>query len=241
MATLIATGGIHALHVQWDDGATAATTAAAQGAEGGYLLQRRSAQSGWQDLAVLPPGTTEFTDTQFADNTAYSYRVQRLDPSSNDSDFTTTLESVLTPPAAPPTPQLTSVTTLAADRLQIAWAAPATAVADYRLERSADGGQSFTLVAQTTGQTTSFTDSGLAPGTTYSYRISAQNQGGISAQSNVLNGATRQRAPRAAACPCRTAAGRSCPGELGCWPGRCNGGYRSQPAWVCRLRPDRWS
>ncbi|WP_322486988.1 hypothetical protein [Chloroflexus sp.] len=54
-----------------------AGTASVASATTGYLLQRRTADRIWEDLAIVPPGTTEWDDTTAQPSVAYAYRLQR--------------------------------------------------------------------------------------------------------------------------------------------------------------------
>jgi hypothetical protein len=59
----------------------------------------------------------------------------------------------------------------------------------YRLERS-DGSSGWTTVATTGQDVTSSSDTGLTPGTTYSYRVFATNAAGDSPASDVVSATT---------------------------------------------------
>jgi hypothetical protein len=174
--------------------ATMPPAVTAQSTSPGVLLQRRTASSQWEDVAVLPPGTTAFTDTNVLENTIYAYRVQVLDSEGNDSGFTTTMTDMRSLPPLPTAPTLLSATAMAADALRIEWSSPASdLVSAYRVERSLSATGPFTEVLQTGGGVTTTIDTGLTPGTTYFYRVVAINGTGESAPSNVLSGTTRQR------------------------------------------------
>jgi hypothetical protein len=157
------------------------------------LLQRRASGEPWSDLAILPPGTTIYTDTSVLPDVEYAYRMKTLDAEGNDSDYTTTLVTVQSLPALPQAPVLASATATAADAVLLQWNAPAGAeVSEYRIERSADG-SSFTPVSQSVGDLLSLIDSGLTPATAYFYRVIALNAMGESQPSNVLNVTTFQQ------------------------------------------------
>jgi Peptidase family C25/Concanavalin A-like lectin/glucanases superfamily/PQQ-like domain len=165
----------------------------------GYLLQRSSDNTNWEDLAVVPPGssldsTLVFSDTNVTPGVSYLYRVQSLGAGGNNSDWTSSLNEVNTPPVLPQSPLLDSVTPNSADSLQLAWHSPAgDEVNSYLIERSLSAGGPFTPTAFTTGETRVFTDTGLAANTTYFYRLNAFNDTGQSVlPSNVLSAKTHQ-------------------------------------------------
>ena len=85
-------------------------------------------------------------------------------------------------------------------RIDLAWRAPGTdggaRLTGYRIEVSADGGDSWqTLVANTRSTSTSYTHSGLAPASTRHYRVSAINRIGVGGASGVANATTDATVP----------------------------------------------
>ncbi len=159
----------------------------------GILLQRSADGGPWEDVAVLPPGTTVYTDTAVLEDAGYAYRVQVLDSAGNDSDFTATPAGGRSLPPLPRPPTLHSVTAVAADTLALAWSSPAgDVVTGYRIERSTSAGGPFQVALQTGGGITLAHDAGLAPGTTYYYRVVALNGTGASGPSAVRSGTTRR-------------------------------------------------
>jgi Matrixin/Fibronectin type III domain len=83
--------------------------------------------------------------------------------------------------------------------LVLGWMDNATDETGYRVERGPNG-SSFSQIAQLGSGASSYVDSGLASGTTYSYRVYAYNGGGASGYSNVGSGQT-QAAPASAPAP----------------------------------------
>ncbi len=93
--------------------------------------------------------------------------------------------AAVTAPAAPATLTATAVS---ASQVDLSWSAVADATG-YRVERSADGA-SWASLAQLAGGVTSHSDTGLAPATTYHYRVVAANAGGESPPSPVATATT---------------------------------------------------
>src|SRR5207244_4335298 len=67
----------------------------------------------------------------------------------------------------------------------------------YRVERSTDGSSDWTTVATTGQDVTMYSDTGLAAGTTYYYRVYAINAGGDSPPSDVVSATTTVPPPSA--------------------------------------------
>ena len=88
-------------------------------------------------------------------------------------------------PANPPAgPTGLTAQAVSADTIDLVWQDNAPDETAYDVERSANGGLAWALVASLPSETTSFSDSGLAPDTTYHYRVAARNSGGASPYSN---------------------------------------------------------
>ena len=75
-------------------------------------------------------------------------------------------------PPAPAAPTGVTATSVSASQIGVSWTASANATS-YKIQRSPDGSTGWTQVGTST--TTSFTDSGLSPATTYFYRVIASN------------------------------------------------------------------
>ncbi len=160
----------------------------------GYLLQRRTADGIWEDLAIVPPGTTEWDDTTAQPGVAYAYRLQVLDAASNDSDFVTTLDDIRSLPQRPAAPTLAPITPLSSGSLRLAWTpAAGSEQTSYQIEQSATAAGPFTPAASVSSEATSYILTGLNANTTYFYRIVAVNETGASAPSNTAAGATYAR------------------------------------------------
>lgn len=100
----------------------------------------------------------------------------------------------VTPRAVPHPPSALSVTSTGNRTASLAWTAPAdeggSAITDYHVHNASSGA----LVASTGGPNTTFTLTGLTNGTSYSFRVVAQNAVGNSSVSNTVS-ATPTGAP----------------------------------------------
>ncbi len=97
--------------------------------------------------------------------------------------------------SAPQPPTGLAASAVSASQINLSWTAPSnnggSPVTGYKIERSLDGGSTWsTLVANTASAATSYSDSGLQSGTTYTYRVSAINSAGTSTPSNTAQATT---------------------------------------------------
>jgi titin len=161
---------------------TLAEPAAPEATIVGILLQRSEDGGPWEDLGILPPGTTVFTDTGILADASYAYRAQNLMSDGENSDFQATLEVVQSYPALPAAPALDSVQATGADSLSLAWPPdPGSVATAFRIERGDNAGGPFTPVLTVTGEVSETPDTGLSPATSYYYRLVAINATGESA------------------------------------------------------------
>ncbi len=147
----------------------------------GYHLFRNGTQ-------VASPSGNSYTDTGLAAATSYTYTVSAYDAAGNASaqsaslKVTTTGSSDTTPPSVPANLTSTAVTS---SSVSLAWTASTdnVAVIGYHLFRNG------TQVASPSGN--SYTDTGLAAATSYTYTVNAYDAAGnVSAQSTANTATT---------------------------------------------------
>ena len=173
------------IEVSWqpplDDGGAAVT---------GYAVERSRSVNGPWTLRVTNTGSTEtaWTDTGLTPVTVWYYRVTALNRAGASSP--SGAASARTFPGPPDAPSGLRATAQGATRIELRWTAPSqtrgAAVLGYRIEQSRDGGRTWlTLRSNTASTATTFTHTGLPPGTTRHYRVSAINGAGTGEPSNV--------------------------------------------------------
>jgi chitodextrinase len=142
----------------------------------GYTVLRNG-----KAVATISGTTTSYTDTGLTPGTAYTYQVTASDAAGNISQPSNTLpvstQADATPPTPPGTPTATSVT---ASQAGLSWA-PSTdnvGVVGYQVLR---GGS---VIASVSG--TSYTDTTVAPSTSYTYQIAGYDAAGNTAASGTL-------------------------------------------------------
>ncbi len=88
---------------------------------------------------------------------------------------------------APVTPTDLTATTNGDGSVTLNWSDSATNETGYIVERSLDGGQTWTAIVTTAANATSFTDSTVPPGVSALYRVKASNALGSSSASDIIS------------------------------------------------------
>jgi RHS repeat-associated protein len=162
----------------------------------GYQIDRCQGAGCSAFTQIATSSAAGFSDTGLAASTTYRYQVRASDAagnvSANSSIVTATTQAA--PDTTPPTaPAGLGATAASASQINLSWAASSdnVGVTGYRVERCAGAGCSgFAQIATPTG--TSFSDTGLTPATSYSYRVRAADAAGnLSAYSNVASASTQ--------------------------------------------------
>ena len=149
--------------------------------------------SGYSNLDV--GNVTSYAVTGLTPNTPYYYRVRAANTGGTSGN--SNVVSVTTLPNAPASPLALAGTTIAAAGFTANWSA-ATEATGYRLDVATDNLFAATLSGFNNldvGNVTTYGVSGLNPNTPYYYRVRAVNNGGTSANSNVVTVSTLPNHP----------------------------------------------
>ncbi len=166
----------------------------------GYKIER-STDSGttWSTIVANSASTsTTYSDTGLAASTAYTYRVSAINAIGTGSPSNTA--SATTSNAVPQPPTGLTATAASSSQINLSWAAPAnnggSAITGYKIERVTGAGSFVTIVGNTNSTTTTYSDTGLAASTAYTYRVSAINSVGTSSPSNTASATTSNAVPQ---------------------------------------------
>ena len=145
------------------------------------------------------PTATTYSDTGLSPSTTYRYRVRAVDAAGNLSTYsniaTATTPAVLD--TSPPTaPAALTATAAGSSQVRLSWTASTdnVGVAGYRVERcQGTGCTNFAQVGTPTA--TTYSDTGLAPSTTYRYQVRAVDASGNLSRYSAVAEATTGAAP----------------------------------------------
>jgi hypothetical protein len=132
----------------------------------------------------------------FARDTRYFYRFQAINTAAEPdtvawSPEATSFATALTG-LAPTDPQ---ATTFSKTEIDVFWNDVFNTETGFVIERSPNGTDSWSQVGTAAANTGFFNDGELFPGTTYFYRVSAQNEAGLSDPSSVVSATTNTAEP----------------------------------------------
>ncbi len=179
---LTATATTNSVTLTWTDNTTLATA---------YSVQRSADGSTWTTLtSSLSATAMTYTDNSGAGT--WYYRVQANDSTGDVSPYSNTV-SIATIPTTPTS--LGATASSSALAINLTWTDMAVTETAYDVDRSADGGATWTTLTSTLpANTQAYSDTTVAPATPYSYRVKATNSTGSSGYSNIA-GATSPNGP----------------------------------------------
>jgi fibronectin type 3 domain-containing protein len=171
---VVATGGVEQIVITWDAFAGAAS----------YTVLRSSVSGGpYTAIASGIAGTT-YTDTTIAGGQTYYYVVTAQLTVGGESGQSAEAAGF----AAPVAPVVTA-SRWAVTANRVSWTSSNTVVASYWIEQSTDG-VNFTILTNIPVPASFHVDAELTPGTTYYYRVQAENASGQSPYSNIASNTT---------------------------------------------------
>ncbi len=162
--------------------------------ETGFAVYRRSGAGDWTKVADLPANATSYADLGLVPLTPYFYQVQAV--GTGGISEPSNAAGVTTPDLPPAAPAGLAATVISASRIDLTWmdlSGNETAYAIWRKE----GSIAWRRIAVVPPNITSFSDQGVAPSTSYTYRVRATNNVAASAWTNEVGVATPIAAPAA--------------------------------------------
>ncbi len=165
----------------------------------GYRIEVSDNGTSWRDLrSDTNSDDTEYSHTGLDPGTTQHYRVSAINAAGTGEP--SEAASATTDPTVPDPPTGLSAAADGQTRIRLSWTAPVydggAPVTAYRVEVSADSADTWTVLSANTGNArTTFTHTGLEPGTTRHYRVGAVNVAGSGGPSNVAHATTEATVP----------------------------------------------
>ena len=133
--------------------------------ETGYAVERSVDGVNWSQIGQTGLNVTTYTDNLSFGAMRWWYRVSALGVTSRTAY--STAASAINKPAAPTLPQ---AVVMSGTSLSLTWR-DTNAETGYRLERSTNGGSTYTTLLTLPANITGYNNNGLTAGTTYLYRV----------------------------------------------------------------------
>ena len=195
-APSVSAAGVTSVTVSWAPSANAGPAIT----DYDYQYRVKTPPGSWAEVTNTPITAPPATIMMLAENTEYDVQVRATNAEGTSGwSESGTGQTTASVPGAPSGLTATASWTT---RIDLSWTAPAStggsASTGYKIEVSSDTGASWTdLVANTGDANTTYSQIGLAPGTTRHYRVSAINSNGTGDASNVANATTFTTRPGA--------------------------------------------
>jgi fibronectin type 3 domain-containing protein len=152
--------------------------------ETSYRVER-SENSGvtWTVAGTNIADATSFSDVGLTASTTYSYRVFATNSGGDSAPATVTATM------PPPPPATITATVVSSTRVDLTWA-DVTGETGYRIDRSTNGGTTWTSIATRAQNVVTYSDTTVQPLTTYLYQVVATSAAGASAPSPTASATT---------------------------------------------------
>jgi GH18 family chitinase len=160
--------------------------------ETGFRIERSlNAGTTWELVTTTSANVITFANTGLSSGTTYHYRVRAENATGNSAFSNTANATTQTTGTIPAAPSGLTATAASSSQIDLSWTDNSTNETGFRIERSLNAGTTWTLLTTTAANATTFPNTGLSAGTTYHYRVRAENATGNSAFSNTANATTQ--------------------------------------------------
>jgi fibronectin type 3 domain-containing protein len=155
--------------------------------ENGFRIERSTnGGKNWSVIGSLGANSTTFVDGTVSARKTYMYRVRAFNDAGNSA--CSNAVKVTTPRAAPLpvlAPSNLAASPAGATKVGLTWVDNSDNESGFRVERSTNGGKSWSQIATVSSNVTSFVDTRVAKGKSYSYRVRGYGDAGNSPYTNV--------------------------------------------------------
>ncbi|MEW6181570.1 MAG: multicopper oxidase domain-containing protein [Bacillota bacterium] len=164
--------------------------------EEGLIIERKEDAGGFLRITTLMAGATSYSDENVRADTVYTYRVFAFN-AAGGSGYSNEASIATSPYVPPEAPSNLTAAAVSSSRIYLAWQDNATTEDGFRIERRTGASPEYVEIAVLPAGGTNYTDSGLAPATSFTYRICGYNAAGKSGYSNEATAVTLNTIPAA--------------------------------------------
>ncbi|HKD37653.1 MAG TPA: fibronectin type III domain-containing protein, partial [Pirellulales bacterium] len=151
--------------------------------ENGFQILREDPNTNTFHLAAtVGANVTSYVDSGLQNGQTYSYQIQSTNTVGNSAPSNMATISIPTPPAQPTNLHITQLTTTT---VGLAWQIPPTNDDGVKIFRRDTTTSLYSLIATLPANTTSYTDTGLTPGSLHDYDVQTYNIGGFSGPASI--------------------------------------------------------
>ena len=172
--------GSTVINLAWTDNASV---------ESEFKIERKTGAGAFAQIASVGADVTAFADSGLTATTSYTYRVRAANGAGDSGYSNEASATTEAPPTPPSAPTALAATTAGASSIDLIWNDNSGNEDGFKIERKT-GAAAFAQVASVPADSTTYTDTGLTPSTTYMYRLIAFNDGGNSSTSNEASATT---------------------------------------------------
>jgi hypothetical protein len=168
--------------ITWNDNSTD---------EQGFKIERATSSTGpFTEVGSVSANITTFTANGLNAQTQYFFRVKAFN-STGYSDYSSTISATTPVQVGPTAPTNLTATAVASNQINLVWNDNSTDENRFEIERSINGGTTWSQVTSVSANIKSYNNNNLTGGITYSYRVRAGNAQGVSAWSNTASATTQ--------------------------------------------------
>jgi len=146
--------------------------------EYGFIIEMKAGDDGeWIEKGSVSANKTSYTVSNLNKYTKYYFRVKAYNYTKDSESVS---EEILVTTAAPAKPSDLSAVSMSASQVKITWKDNSDLESGFKIYRSLYSNRLFTLIGETTENTTIYYDNSVAAGKRYYYKVAAFNKAGVS-------------------------------------------------------------